>query len=385
MFTIKSYLLPVLSIFAPVKAANILPIVNHVHVIGELKELFIKKAEAPSKPARATKTPTLSYLKAVESGKVALGWYGGKTAKDIIKDYKKEYGVIIDQAIEREKEFCQNYYVFYHGLPNSFHIFQDFLKNLHAFMEIMSKSGEFEFFRMWHEAEMKIDANKYITDELARSGYINDWTPQVAKTLISVNLSLFGNLYNSASHTFEYFKDNLKSNPLFTEELFKRLFKHYGFNSVYIKELMDLNQKHVTKEGRLIQAFIPKDKVDQYVYLSWGGGTPYGTPIDNSIFDTTLGRHTKIAPILDKYIENIESIIDFNNLQGRMLCSQDFMLHPTGGVKIFKYVTIKDKNAQEYQNKLKEISDKIFSEWINSKAYQNIKKTSLGRLLDFMK
>lgn len=390
MFTIKSYLLPALSVFAlaratdPVaaftNATNIQQIVKHIHVMGELKELFIKKTEAPAKPVHTTKTPTLSYLKAVENGKVVMtGWGYSKSAKDTIKEYKKEYGAIIDQALEREQELCSNYYVFYHGLPNSFHIFQDFLKELNKFQNITDKKKNFEFLRMWHSAKEEIEANDFINNEIGK-GY-----QEAIKTFVCVNLSLFGNLYDSASHSFGYFKDNDKVNTNLTEQLLKELFGYYGINTAHITELMNLNKKYITKEGRLFQIFIPKEKVDQYVYLSSAGTAPWPTSIVPSIWDSKLYRHTKIAPILDKYIEDASSIANFDSLQARLLCSKDFMLHPTGGVKIFKYETIKNKDAQNYQKELKELCDKIFAEWISSKSYQQINKTGLGRLLEFMK
>lgn len=374
MFTIKSYLLSVLSVFVPAKAINMQPIVNHVHVMGELKELFIKKAEAPAKPVPATKTPTLSYLKAVENGKISYYGYGPKPI-DVINDYKKNYGTIIDNAIEREKEFCSDYYVFYHGLPNSFHVFQDFLKQFNAFIEIKGKKPNFEFLRTWHEAAKSIDANTWLA---SNGGYdIN--------TLIFVNLSLFGNLQNSISHSFGYFKDNYKANITLTETLLKKLFTHYGLNPSYVKELINLNQRYLTKEGKLIQFFIPKDKVDQYVFLGAGNAAPYYAPIDSSIWDSRLRRHTKIAPILDKYTEDAGSIAGFDLLQACILSSKDFLLNPSQDIKMFKYVTITEKDLAAYQKELTSICNKIFSEWIENKDCKNTADTGLGRLLEFMK
>lgn len=383
MFTIKSYLLPALSIFAPVQAKTpVHRVVKHIHVIGELKDGFAHKAEVPAQPKPANKTPTLSYLKAVEAGKIPhSGWYG-PTPKEIIKGYRKDYDEIINLVIKREKELCTDYYVFYHGLSNSWNIFQDFLKQLDKFLAISGKQHDFEFLRLWHEAKKEVEANKFIDKEL-QNGY-----NEAIKTFVCVNLSLFGNMYSSASHTFGYFKDNLGggySGSHLNETLLKSLFMNYGLDSTYIKDLINLNQKYATKEGRLEQIFIPKEKVDQYVYLSSAGTTPWPAPIVSSIWDSHNYRHTKIAPILDKYIDDPSSISNFNDLQARLLCSQDFMLNPTGGVKIFKYTTMKDKDAQAYEKELKQISDKIFSEWISTKAYQNIKKTSLGRLIEFMK
>jgi hypothetical protein len=377
MFTIKSYLLPALSFFATAQSVNIPLIVKHVHLMGELKELFAKKTEVRGKPVPAAKTPTLSYLKAVDDGKVSVSpWvWGGKSAKETIKEYKKEYGTIIDQAIEREQEFCSDYYVFYHGLPNSFHVFQDFLKQFNAFIEIAAKKPNFEFLRTWHEAAKSIDANTWLA---SNGGYdIN--------TLIFVNLSLFGNLQNSISHSFGYFKDNSKASIILTETLLKKLFTHYGLNTSYVKELINLNQRYLTKEGKLIQFFIPKDKVDRYVFLGAGSAAPYYTPIDSSIWDSGLRRHTKIGPILDKYTEDAGSIAGFDLLQACILSSKDFLLNPSEDIKMFKYVTITEKDLGAYQKELTSICNKIFSEWIDNKDCKNTANTGLGRLLEFMK
>lgn len=373
MFYLKSSLFSLLSLFSFTGAKTIHPsLVNHVHLIGELKEQFAKK-EMVTKPTRTTKTPTLAYLKAVEEGKIPYGGWGPKP-QDVINQYQKNYKQIIDLAIEREQQYCNDYYVFYHGLGNSFNIFQDILKEFHAFLQISGKKVDFEFLRMWHEAEKEIDANAWLS---RKPGY-------VINTLIFVNLSLFGNLQNGGSHSFGYFINNAGGNTLFAEQLMNRLFAHYGLKSSYVKELTNLNQKYVAKEGTLIQFFIPKDKVDQYVYLGGGSATTYPTPIVSEVWDNTLGRHTKIAPILDKYINDLGSITNFDYLQACILSSQDFLLNPKQDIKMFKYVTIKDSDREQYKKELKQICDRMFAEWIETQSYKNLKDTSLGRLIDYM-
>ncbi len=365
---------------------NILP---HITMVQALKEHFARTIQKIETPTFTDATPTLSYLDAVKRNKV-IGWFfgGSNVAEKEIEKYKKEYGDIIDLAIERERRYCSDYYVFYHGLPNSFHIFHDILKELHTLMAISRHPQQFEFFRMWHEAEKQIKIKKYMDDEEGGSlgaHWWSDFSPHLAKTLISVNLSLFGNLFNSSSHSFGYFKDNSKVNIGFTEKLLKELFKHFGFDASYVSHLIALNEKFKTSEGMLLQIFIPKDKVDDYVYLSQAGGTPYRTVIDDKIYDNKRNRHMKIAPLLDQYIKDPTGMGDFDNFQARMLCSQDFMLNPEGGVKIFKYTTMKESDSKKYHKELKRITGDIFTDWLSAESYKNIEKTSLGRLIDYMR
>ncbi|CAN5126392.1 hypothetical protein BH09DEP1_BH09DEP1_6610 [soil metagenome] len=373
MFTIKkSYLLPLLSFCVSAEGMPIARIVNHIHLISGLKEHFAKKVEVPVRK-RATKTPTLSYLKAVEDGKIVHnGW--GPNPINTIKQYRSDYKQIVDLAIDRELQYCNDYYVFYHGLSNSFNVFQDFLKEFNAFLNVSGKKLDFEFLRMWQDAEKQIDANKWLA---SRPGYI-------INTLIFVNLSLFGNLQNGSSHSFGYFKDNISGGIHLTDSLLRKLFTHYGLDSKYVSDLITLNQKYLTPEGGLIQFFIPRDKVDQYVYLGGGSATTYGTPLVPSVWDAGLGRHTKIATILDKYIDDIGSIKNFDYLQACILSSQDFLLDPNQDIKMFKYVTIKDKDREQYQKELKQICNKMFSEWIKTQSYINTESTVLGRLMSLM-
>lgn len=375
MLSFKSTLLSALSLFSLGKTEAVTRpplLVNHVNLIGELKEHFARKEQKPPIPARTNKTPTLSYLKAIDEGKL-LPYWGGKPA-DVIKSYRRDYKEIVDLAIDREQQFCNDYYVFYHGLPNSFNVFQDFLKEFNGFLHVSGKKIDFEFLRMWQEAEKEIDANKW----LARG------PRYIINTLIFVNLSLFGNLQNGGSHTFGYFKNNNNFSPYLTQSLLGRLFSHYGLNSSYLTELMNLNQKYVTNEGSIIQFFIPKDKVDQYVFLGAGGAMPYGSPIVPSVWDNQLGYHTKIAPILDKYINDTGSISGFDNLQACILSSQDFLLNPNQDIKMFKYTTIKDNHREQYRKELKQICNRMFSEWARTQSYQNMDGTGLGRLLKIM-
>lgn len=376
MFAVKSGLFSLVSLFSFAQAkTNHPPLVNHVNVMSELKEHFAKKEQTTPKPTRTDKTPTLAYMKAIEAGKFPWCGWGSNPAASAIKQYRKDYGTIIDLAIDRERQYCNDYYVFYHAHPNSFHVFHDFLKHAWAFLNISGKRADFEFLRMWQEAKNEIDVNKYLATS---SGYDID-------TWVCANLSLFGNLGDSICHSFAYFKDNLKQNIFLTETLLKRFFTHYGLNSSYVKDLINLNQNYTTKEGRLVQFFIPKDKVDRYVYLSSTGSATWPIPIVSSIWDNRLGRHTKIAPILDKYIDDIASITNFDSLQARILYSKDFMLDPSNDLKIFTYITIKDADKQRYDKELKDICSKIFAEWIKKEAHKNLEDTRLGRLIDLMK
>lgn len=107
-------------------------LVGHVQVLQALKERFaadIQKIE----PKRTNKTPTLTYIQKAKEGKIVGHFWNpdepsgeNVTCTDMINYYSKKYKKVVDQIIERERQHCDSYYVFYHGQRASFRIFQDF-------------------------------------------------------------------------------------------------------------------------------------------------------------------------------------------------------------------------------------------------------------------
>lgn len=390
MFIIKSHLISLFSFFAPAQPLTVQPfaqpvdrplILKHIEVLSELKKEFAKKN--PLKlPDYTDKTPTLAYLK--EAPNVLSEWH-----KAELETRKTKYATFIAPIIQNEKKYCNDYYVFYHGQLSAFRIFQDFLKELYTAINIHQPIDEFEFMRMWHLAEKELIAQSFIDKEEGEQLGTKWWADSRAdlmKNMMCVNLSLFGNMWWCGESSFYYFMNN--SSAFVTEslisKLFTELFDFYGFSPKYIDELVALNKLIATKEGNLMQILVPKEKVDDYVYLSQPGGTPYRTKID-STFDKHKNRHIKISTILDQYIKDPSVLKDFDQYQARVLLSKDCMLNPDSGVKIFRYTTVNDSEMGKYKKELKQITNKIFTQALGQKTIKNLTNTGLGKLLELLK
>lgn len=349
------------------------PFVGHIQVLKELKA-GIEEKKCKSTINATNNTPTLAYLKAAKSilNSQELAELDAR---------KQQYPKFVEQVIEKEKQFCNDYYVFYHSQQVPLSIFQDFLKELYALINIHNPIEEFSFLRMWHEAEQAINANEF----LKKLDKENAWWGTYAKSLMCVNLSLFGNLNNLGEDSFWYFKNGHNCAPPKIQNLLEELCKHFGLDKKYVSKITDLSKIIDTQEGHLLQIFIPKEKANDYFYLSFPGCTPYSHKIDDATYDNAKKRHTKISPILDKYIGDLSSINQSNLLQARLLLSNDFMLNPSSGVKIFKHTTVPEAQMQNYKSKIKLLAQEVFSDAIEKKTFKNIQDTRLNKLLSLMK
>lgn len=366
------------------------PVVAHINVVQELKEKFdFNRSAIPKK--RATKVPTVEHMKAVENGGVTPMWaaYGEDYYKKLLNDfYKAQYKQLIDTVVEREYQFCNDYYVFYHGQSKAFRVLQDFLKELYAFINITAPYNRFEFLRISHLAASTFNQNSFIdAHEGADLGFVhwNDTSSEMIKNMICVNLALFGNLSFQSEQTFSYFKFSSSLAGLWVlDSITNQLFTDFGFNPAYIVKLKELAKQVDTAEGNLFQIFVPKNKVDQYVYLSHDYGTPYRAVIEPSVYDYAKQRHTKISSVLDQYIKDPMSIPNFDLMQARMLMSQDGILNPNSGVKIFRYITASDENILKYRKSVKDLAFTVFSDALKNKTFKNTQNTRFNTLLSYI-
>lgn len=372
---------------SPLDLIKINPIIAHVNVLQELKARFLPANTGASK-TRAIEVPTVAHIKAVEKGAIVDHWAhaGGYAAQ--IKQHKKEYKKMIDQIIDREYQYGNQYYAFYHGQSRSFRVLQDFLKEIYALEKIAAPLKDFEFLRVRHKAEKALNQLSFIDKEEGASLGFHTWNDHrsdLIKNMICVNLALFGSMSNPGEYTFSYFKNSTSLDGLHVlESVIKDLFTDFGFDHAYIAELKAMHSLITTTEGNLFQIFIPKDKVDQYVYLSHSFGTPYRPVIVGSVFDPKRNRHTKISSVIDAYLKNPAVITDFDKLQARVLMSQDGILNPESGVKIFRYIAASDEAIQKYQQVVKEFASKVFSDSLRNRTLKNIKDTRLEKLLSFI-
>lgn len=324
--------------------------------------------------------------------------------KDVENKWKnelKEYKLIIDQCLDREKELYDTHYVFYHGQSGNLRIIHDFTKELFNLLGIHHHKKDFTFLRPWFNAPQSVDIDTFI----------ENYTSHDEIEVLCVNLSLFGNLFDWGCCTFEYFYNNFAMSKPNLYGIVQDMFTKLDLNEKFIDDLIGLNYMTQTKEGSLIQIFIPKDLVDSCVYLSHYWLEPYHQQLDKTYYSASKNRHTKISPILEMYRNNPEKLLSIppvnydtgpwdhidpnktcmDELQARIILSKDITLNPMNGIKYFTYTTVSEKQMDQYKKELRKLTDKITTEWLErtSKedlAINNITGASpLSKLLSFIK
>ena len=202
-----------------------------MYLLQDLKNYFKNKNPRPAltpSQQNITHTPTQAYL-SIASLKSNLESNWG--------DKLKKFKPIIDAVIEREKEFNATHYVFYHGQQGAFRILEDFIKEWYSLLHITEELNEFDFLRMWYEGVAKADALGLVEKY---HGQIDNYSDGLDKILLSVNLSLFGNINNSASCTFRYFADNFSMQPPSIQAIIEQILKKYKLDTSYASRLLNI-------------------------------------------------------------------------------------------------------------------------------------------------
>jgi hypothetical protein len=253
------------------------------------------------------------------------------------------------------------------------------------------KLHDFTFLRFDRDYP-SVDVHTFLLDELYKGGLINDH--ELSKILLSVNLSLFGNVGIPSECTWEYFmKSREHTQP--TKAVYELIMDRFSFKHTFIKELMALSTIYQTKEQMIVQVFVPKDRINDIGYVSWIRGIPADETIMDFIFDSikkkkfpktreaiialtdTLKKEKDQNPIfrnltfrvenddfnlsqfLDIYCNHPEAIPTINSVMGRLIFTSELLLNPYSGVKIFRYSTATSKQLAAYHKKLDLIIKKM--------------------------
>ena len=347
-------------------------LVKHVQVIKELKDRFTtKESTSGSYSHKTNKTQTEAHF-SIYKESISTN-YGSSLI---------EHKELIDSIRKTEKEHAGTHYVFYHGMRFDFMILQDLLKEFYALYSLKNIS-DFEFTRAalpyFELAYSQYDNFPFedVNTYLDNNPELNDLKNPYKSQLLSVNLSLFGNYNDIMCSSFYYFMNDFNLGHVDIESFFRILFysSSLKFNEKYIKPLLELQEQIKTKEGLLLQIFIPKESVNKYVYLSRMCGIPWSGYIEAQTYDTDKKRHTKISGVLEKYIHHPEDIAALDSLQARIVLTPDFMLNPDNGVKIVRYTTADKQALIKYQKELKALTQQIFAQWIYDNSHTSYTDT----------
>lgn len=324
-------------------------IFHHVALLQELKARFNKikgSQEDTILTYSKRKTQTEAYMSVNAERMTSL------------QDDKKRYKKLINQALFREKKHANTHYVLYHAHNTSLMILHDFIKLLYSYEMLEPFPKKFHFMRFKGQKNNKYaHVNEFLDDQ----SLFYDHFEEFKKLMISVNFSLFAG--NSGECTFEYFKNNWSVDAPELKNIFSKVFDYYSLDKNYIDQLLALTSYLTSKEGNLIQIFIPKEKIDSLVYLSRAYGVPYDEMITADNHDFKNSQYPNISPILELYCKKPSTFIDINDLQGRVLFLPD-MFEPKHGIKMFRYNTIAPLKLFKYEKKLKKIVMHIMDDYL---------------------
>jgi hypothetical protein len=333
-----------------------------------------------SKPNRFTQTEAHLYLPAVR--------------KLITKHYKVEpYLNIVSQAIVNEAKHRNTHYAFYNTTSNMWRVAQDLDTLLFARFHPGVDSSQFKFLRFNNEF-INSTAQGFLVNELKQKGLVDDNTA-TGMILLSVNLSLFGNVGFPGECSWEYFV-NPQGHKSPWRELYENMMNKYGLTHKYIDELMKLTDIYDTEEDTILQVFIPKNKVDEIGYLAWVKGIPaHGDTIE--LIKKKAGKKgfmQGVKPTMEKLTEDfaqqkeknplykgmMESIVagdfsldsflkvycnepwdlkEINDVTARLLFTPSVLGNPKSGVIIYRLSMVPHQKLKEYKDRLNAIIDKV--------------------------
>ncbi len=323
-------------------------------------------------------------------------------AYSLIRSLEQEHGteaiapyLSLIPDIIRQEVALKDYDVFYHGQHGDFAFLYDVIKEIQQWLAVRQETKHFEYLRtpgMFHLDQSLKEFLKatFSEDQSAFSQGSFDKTHQ--DLLLSVNLSLFGSSDASNESSFAYFVAGYNAYTSSTRPLLEKLFDHFDFKKSYLDELLALSEKFRkgAEKGNLLQIFMPRDKVNDLVYLSGGfGGLPVG--VKPSYFHPLdFPRYAQAHPIkvkddagkirtynlktmdtrtyLDFYRSNPQAINpdDMDVIQGRILLNNDFLTYSREGIKIYSYNFITINHVEQYKKEFKRIISRMMLDWLTS-------------------
>lgn len=340
-------------------------------------------AAPDTKPNRFTQTEAHLFLPAIR--------------ELITKNYKVEpYLNIISEAIVSEAKYRNTHYVFYNTTSNMWRLAQDLDTRLNARLNPGMANRQFKFLRFDNEF-INSTAQGFLVNELKEKGLVDDNTSTGA-ILLSVNLSLFGNVGFPGECSWQYFVSPQSHKSPWRETYEKMMAKH-GLTDKYIDEIMQLVDVYDTTEDTIVQVFIPKNKIDQIGYLAWVKGIPAHGDTINLILSNAksksfqyvlkprleklteqFAREKESNPLYQSMMEGIQAgdfsldsflkiycnkpwdLKEINDVTARLLFTPDVLGNPQSGVIINRLSTAPHRKLKEYNDRLNTYIERMVAE-----------------------
>ena len=197
--------------------------------------------------------------------------------------------------------------------------------------------------------------------------------------LLSVNFSLFANtdITRWAGSMYFFIQNDSLTN---VRPVLNTMFDSWGFSKQFISRLLLTSLKYLkwSKTGAILQIFIPKNKVDDFVYVAGNYGVPFREPIFKGAdgFDNKLHRHPKISPVREQYVSDPSAAIALNKpLHARIVMLPDFF-SPSSGIVYKSYIpeqaALSSEDEQAYKQELNSIVQDMLIEWVATERYERL-------------
>lgn len=305
---------------------------------------------------------------------------------------------IVSRVMAREAEFRDTHWAFYHGLTNDWTVWQDAYKELfNHFNPSLAKEGEDDFIFLRIKGAQFATAHDFLVNSLKKFGLVDD-TGKVKAILLSANNFLFGNTALSGESTWMYAMTD-KSHAEPDRQNYIDMMDEFGLSHQYIDELMSLTKLvEITKQQTLLQILVPKNTVDEVGYLAWTKGIPAHEGSISwvkkshvrstggsravaalDVLKNTFKKEQERNPLFKEMLADIEegaySLDDFltkccneplavpymDGVQARLLFTDDVLLNPASGVKMYRYTGVPYRQMQEYKQRLDAVIKNIIA------------------------
>lgn len=308
---------------------------------------------------------------------------------------------IISDCLVKEAELKDTHYVFYHTFENVWRVAQDLFTQLSAHFNPLVKKTNPDFTYLRFEKLSASQAKEFLIKELQTNGLVDD-RGKMSALLLSVNLSLFGNIGFEGECTWCFFTRQMRRKEPEVQD-YQAIMNTFGLTHKYINELMALPKLFETKEKTIVQIFVPIKKVDEIGYLSWATGMPAHpklmqwireymqrkdmaannikrtehssqwlaknfqqeqerNPLFKDLMESVKRNDYSIDAFLKMYRNNPWALPNINDVQARLIFSSAVLLNPDSGIRLYRYSTASKKQLDEYSRRLTEIVNKIISE-----------------------
>jgi hypothetical protein len=309
---------------------------------------------------------------------------------------------LVSRVMAKEAEMRDTHWAFYHGLDNAWNVWQDVYTELYNHFNPSAAQEDNKFIFLRTRGYGKDMSGKSVKDFLVGSlkehGLVDD-NNEAGGMLLSTNVSLFGNTGRQGRGECTWFylmKD--QDHRLPSAQDYENIMKEFNLPNTLVNRCLNLAETLKSKQQTLLQIFVPKNLVDDIGYVAWATGIPAqdkaigwvqsnvknktfefkndkpgrlwaledlkskfknqqnSTPEIKQMFNEMLKEIEEGAYSLNEYLTFMCNkpleVPNMNTVQGRFLFSDQLLLNPQSGIKMFRHDGAGHDQVKEYRRQL---------------------------------